>query len=65
VLPLWFYISNTELIPLISIKAMEVDQSSEASASIDNLSRARVATVISIVLVLKAHLKHLYGITEE
>ncbi|CCO30647.1 Protein rad9 AltName: Full=SCC2 homolog [Rhizoctonia solani AG-1 IB] len=45
--------------------AMEVDQSSEASASIDSLSRARVATVISIVLVLKAHLKHLYGITEE
>ncbi|KAF8755190.1 Sister chromatid cohesion C-terminus [Rhizoctonia solani] len=44
---------------------MEVDQPTETSATIDNLSRARVATVISIVLVLKAHLKHLYGITEE
>ncbi|QRW20097.1 proline-rich protein Rad9 protein [Rhizoctonia solani] len=44
---------------------MEVDQPTETSATIDSLSRARVATVISIVLVLKAHLKHLYGITEE
>ncbi|CAE6465375.1 unnamed protein product [Rhizoctonia solani] len=44
---------------------MEVDRSTEASADNDSLSRARVATVISIVLVLKAHLKHLYGITEE
>ncbi|CAE6438521.1 unnamed protein product [Rhizoctonia solani] len=46
--------------------AMEVDhQPTEASANSDSLSRARVVTVISIVLVLKAHLKHLYGITED
>ncbi|CAE6533842.1 unnamed protein product [Rhizoctonia solani] len=46
--------------------AMEVDhQPTEASANNDSLPRARVVTVISIALVLKAHLKHLYGITEE
>lgn len=44
-------------------KAMEIDAPPEASS--DGLARARVVTIISIVLVLKAHLKHLYGITEE
>ncbi|CAE6459153.1 unnamed protein product [Rhizoctonia solani] len=46
--------------------AMEVDhQPTEAPVDDNALSRARVVTVISIVLVLKAHLKHLYGITED
>ncbi|CAE6432892.1 unnamed protein product [Rhizoctonia solani] len=46
--------------------AMEVDhQATEGSVNDDGLSRARVVTVISIVLVLKAHLKYLYGITED
>ncbi|KAG8691558.1 Sister chromatid cohesion protein 2 [Ceratobasidium sp. 423] len=46
--------------------AMEVDhQPTEGSVDDGTLSRARVVTVISIVLVLKAHLKHLYGITED
>jgi hypothetical protein len=45
---------------------MEVDGApASASASSDGLARARVATTISIILVLKAHLKYLYGITEE
>lgn len=44
-------------------KAMDVDPPADASA--DGLARARVVTVISIILVLKSHLKHLYGITEE
>lgn len=43
---------------------MEID-GPPADGSPDGLSRARVVTVISIILVLKAHLKHLYGITEE
>ncbi|CAE6449430.1 unnamed protein product [Rhizoctonia solani] len=46
--------------------AMEVDhQPTDVSANSDSLSRARVVTIISIVLVLKVHLKHLYGITED
>ncbi|KAF8607050.1 hypothetical protein BDV93DRAFT_436800 [Ceratobasidium sp. AG-I] len=43
--------------------AMEVDAPPVASP--DGLARARVVTIISIILVLKAYLKHLYGITEE
>ncbi|KAG8687645.1 Sister chromatid cohesion protein 2, partial [Ceratobasidium sp. 395] len=47
-------------------KAMEMDGATTAlAAPPDVLARARVATTISIILVLKAHLKHLYGITEE
>ncbi|KAG8679446.1 Sister chromatid cohesion protein 2 [Ceratobasidium sp. 394] len=46
--------------------AMEVDGAVTATpAPSDGLARARVATTISIILVLKAHLKHLFGITEE
>ncbi|KAG9095820.1 Sister chromatid cohesion protein 2 [Ceratobasidium sp. UAMH 11750] len=46
--------------------AMEVDGAATATpAPSDGLARARVATTISIILVLKSHLKHLYGITEE
>ncbi|KAG9101090.1 Sister chromatid cohesion protein 2 [Ceratobasidium sp. 370] len=45
--------------------AMEVDGAATTPTSSNRLSRARVSTTISIILVLKAHLKHLYGITEE
>ncbi|KAG9123567.1 Sister chromatid cohesion protein 2 [Ceratobasidium sp. 392] len=46
--------------------AMEVDGAATTqTAASDGLARARVATTISIILILKAHLKHLYGITEE
>ncbi|KAG8738993.1 Sister chromatid cohesion protein 2 [Ceratobasidium sp. 414] len=46
--------------------AMDVDGAvTAAPTSSDGLARARIATTISIILVLKAHLKHLYGITEE
>ncbi|QRW06425.1 proline-rich protein Rad9 protein [Ceratobasidium sp. AG-Ba] len=46
--------------------AMDVDGgATTAPATTDGLARARVATTISIILVLKAHLKYLYGITEE